>query len=133
MHGSHTNSGGRLASAPTEADGDDSDPELAFEDVECGCRVALVDTAGKLENAVELLMVSGEPVAVDIEGANLGARGQMATVQLCVEGSNDVFICDIVALGEKAFSTKRASLRVLLESADIMKLFWDCRTDAKAL
>lgn len=106
---------------------------LAFLEVECGCRVAIVDTSNKLETVLDLFSVSGAPVAVDIEGANLGATGKIATVQLCVQGSNDVFICDIVSLGTMAFATSRPSLRGLLESDDVLKIFWDCRTDSAAL
>jgi hypothetical protein len=109
------------------------DPELRFEDVESGCRVAVVDTPDKLETVIELHLSRGVAVAVDLEGANLGPTGALSTVQLCVEGSTDVFVCDVLSLGAAAFATHRSSLRQLLEDPTVAKLFWDVRTDAAAL
>lgn len=53
-------------------------------------------------------------------------------MQLCKEPRGIVYIVDIVALGAAAFSGPY-SLRDLLEDPTVPKLFWDCRTDGRAL
>ena len=109
------------------------DPALRFDDVQSGCRAAVVDTPDKLETVLDLHMSGGAVVAVDLEGANLGPTGTLSTVQLCVEGSSDVFVCDVLTMKAAAFATSRSSLRQLLEDPANTKIFWDCRTDAAAL
>jgi hypothetical protein len=98
---------------------------------------ALVDNPVRLRLALEALTEDGgvgEAVAVDLEGVNLGdiVDGIITSVQLCRNGRGTVYIVDLLALGKGAF-VGPYSLRDLLEDADTPKLFWDCRTDGRAL
>lgn len=76
-------------------------------------------------------LMSETIVAVDLEGVNLGRRGEICLVQLsCSDGR--VFLFDICALGEDAFISD-ISLRSILEDEAITKLMFDCRSDGDAL
>ena len=95
---------------------------------------ALVDAPGAaLEEAVAA--VSASPVlALDTEGVRLSRTGQLTLLQLGTD--TRVFVFDVLALGDAAFSTAppgAASLRQVLEDAARTKLVWDVRRDADAL
>jgi hypothetical protein len=93
----------------------------------------VVDNPVRLRLAFEALE-GAEAVAVDLEGVNLGdaISGIITSVQLCQSARGVVYIFDLLALGACAFQGPY-SLRELLQDPNIPKLFWDCRTDGRAL
>ncbi|KAK4698254.1 exonuclease 3'-5' domain-containing protein 1, partial [Phenoliferia sp. Uapishka_3] len=80
---------------------------------------------------------TGKSIAVDCEGENLSRTGRLCLLQLFVEGSDTIWIVDIVELGDQAFSDvpegSSRSLQVILRDPRVEKLFWDVRCDANAL
>jgi exonuclease 3'-5' domain-containing protein 1 len=72
----------------------------------------------------------------DIEGVNLGRHGSMSLVSLYVAPQSTTYIIDVHILGAEAFQvvdTNNNSLKDILESADIPKVFFDIRNDSDAL
>lgn len=91
-------------------------------------------------------------IYVDSEGPDLGRDGDISLLQMFLvtgaentmpDGSSSpekpvgkVWLVDIFTLKETAFSTAGAyskTLRDLLQSKSIRKIFWDCRADIEAL
>lgn len=73
---------------------------------------------------------------IDLEGNNLCRYGTVSIMQVFVAPHNHVYLLDITALGEKAFSTETGdcmTLRSVLESSSIPKAFFDVRNDSDAL
>lgn len=71
----------------------------------------------------------------DIEGVNLGRHGSISLVSLYVAPQSTTHIIDVQILGAKAFQsvdTNNNSLKDILESADIPKVFFDIRNDSDA-
>lgn len=82
--------------------------------------------------------VQGPPasIAVDIEGVRLCREGKVSIVQLLKEGGDTIWLLDVTTLGNIAFEHEDGegrSIKKILESADIVKLFYDVRNDADAL
>lgn len=69
-------------------------------------------------------------IAIDLEGVDFGREGQITLLQI---GTNKdtVFCFDILALGDSIFS--KEYLGQILNSENICKLCYDCRTDADVL
>ncbi|KAF8986380.1 hypothetical protein BDQ17DRAFT_1376178, partial [Cyathus striatus] len=77
-----------------------------------------------------------EAIAVDLEGINLSREGRISIMQITAEGSSTVWLIDITTLDATAFNHVDAngrSLKGVLESLDIMKAFYDVRSDSDAL
>lgn len=75
-------------------------------------------------------------VFVDLEGVNLGRRGAVAIMQLLIPPSPTVYLVDVHVLGPRAFEVtvdNESSLRSMLESQTIFKVFFDIRNDSDAL
>lgn len=56
---------------------------------------------------------------LDLEGNNLGRNGSLTMIQVLVYPRNHVYLIDVLALGEKAFSTKGSNgdtFKEILES-----------------
>lgn len=73
---------------------------------------------------------------VDLEGVNLGRHGTISIMQILVPPTPLVFLIDVIALGEKAFTTTEKggrSLRNVLENKRIGKVFFNVRMDSDAL
>lgn len=73
---------------------------------------------------------------LDLEGVNLSRQGSISILQIHVAPHNRSFLIDIHALGHKAFETSDKldrSLRIILESEIIPKVFFDVRNDSDAL
>ncbi|XP_067947533.1 uncharacterized protein [Watersipora subatra] len=87
----------------------------------------LVETVGKVETAIKDLR-EHSLLSVDCEGVRLGREGELCLLQVAT--SSKIYLFDIVALKEKAFST---GLKDILESSTITKLLYDCREDCNAL
>ncbi|KAL6900428.1 hypothetical protein GGI43DRAFT_48876 [Trichoderma evansii] len=72
----------------------------------------------------------------DVEGTNLGRNGTIAIISLFVLPNASTYIIDIYTLGSAAFTTKgrrEYTLRSILESPNISKVFFDVRNDSDAL
>ncbi|KAJ7791727.1 ribonuclease H-like domain-containing protein [Mycena olivaceomarginata] len=75
-------------------------------------------------------------IAVDLEGVALCRSGILCIMQLKASESDTVWLVDIVTLRASAFDvigTSGKSLRAMLESHSIKKLFFDVRNDSDAL
>lgn len=89
-----------------------------------------IDTVAGVDAAVAALR-GAEAIAVDLEGIDLGQAGRIATLQLCGEDRDRVYIIDVATLGADAFTP---GLRELLEAPESpFKLFFDCRCDTASL
>ncbi|CAE7702209.1 Exd1 [Symbiodinium pilosum] len=90
----------------------------------------LIDTCQKCQEAVAELFQESE-VAIDIEGVDLSRAGQVCLIQMCGASMDKVFLFDIHQMQDKAF--EEGGLKQLLESPDILKVFYDVRADNDAL
>lgn len=73
---------------------------------------------------------------VDLEGINLSRHGSISILQIFVPAIENVFIVDIHTLKGEAFETRSntdMTLKVVLESSKIPKVFFDLRNDSDAL
>lgn len=73
---------------------------------------------------------------IDLEGVNLGRLGTVAILQLLMPPSPIVYLIDIHVLGAKAFEVatdENTTLKSVLESKTIFKVFFDVRNDSDAL
>ncbi|EFY96889.1 DnaQ-like (or DEDD) 3'-5' exonuclease superfamily protein [Metarhizium robertsii] len=73
---------------------------------------------------------------VDLEGIKLGRSGSVSLLSVHVAPTAKTYIIDIFKLGEEAFtatSTSGISLKNILESENIPKVFFDIRNDSNAL
>lgn len=83
-------------------------------------------------------------LSVDLEGWHLSRQGTISLVQIFVHATNVVYLVHVAVPGAAAFSTPVTAtsgifkgmpltLKTVLESSAVTKLFWDCRGDANAL
>lgn len=99
----------------------------------------MVDTTAVLSKIIGLLTgLPTEPPSlyVDLEGVNLSRHGSVSILQLYVLPSERTYLIDIHLLRDKAFSTRASSgctLKEILESSTIPKVFFDVRNDSDAL
>ncbi|SPO04166.1 uncharacterized protein DNG_06849 [Cephalotrichum gorgonifer] len=99
----------------------------------------LVDTPEAVSALVDVL--HGLPVRppslyIDIEGVNLSRQGTISILQVFVRPKSRTYLVDIHILGNKAFATPGANggtLKQILESETIPKVFFDVRNDSDAL
>lgn len=73
---------------------------------------------------------------LDLEGVNLSRHGSISILQLLVPPTGNVYIVDVHSLNHKAFSTQTpdgTTLKTILESSNIPKVFFDVRNDSDAL
>ncbi|KAK0301567.1 hypothetical protein LTR82_018244, partial [Friedmanniomyces endolithicus] len=98
-----------------------------------------LDTTAKLEKFLsELGNCDGQPprLYVDLEGNNLSRNGTLSLVTILLEPEGDVYLIDVTTLGRGAFTTAGIggrTLQAVLESKDIIKVFFDIRNDSDAL
>jgi exonuclease 3'-5' domain-containing protein 1 len=99
----------------------------------------LIDTSSLLKAFLEgLTNIEGEPPSlyVDLEGNNLSRDGTLSLVTILVEPRDKVYLIDVTTLGRDAFdvtASNGSSVRSILESDDIIKVFFDIRNDSDAL
>ena len=94
--------------------------------------IALVSFLNGLENQP----INPPSLYLDIEGVALSRHGSISIIQLFHLPQNHVFLIDVLVLQEAAFSTPNQSgttLRSILESPLVPKVFFDVRNDADAL
>jgi exonuclease 3'-5' domain-containing protein 1 len=77
-------------------------------------------------------------LSIDVEGLDLGKRhGETYLMQIYDSHTHHLYTIDILTLGHKAFQTPapagKWTLRKLLQSAWVLKLFCDIRSDSRAL
>ncbi|KAJ7176756.1 ribonuclease H-like domain-containing protein [Mycena filopes] len=73
---------------------------------------------------------------IDLEGVALCRSGTLCLVQLQASGSDTIWLVDVVVLGASAFeeeSPDGQSLKRILESHSVKKIFFDVRNDSDAL
>ena len=89
-----------------------------------------------LVDALQNLPINPPSLYLDLEGINLSRNGLISIMQIFVQPTDQVYLLDILILGENAFSTSGQSgtdLRAILQSENIPKVFFDVRNDADAL
>lgn len=99
----------------------------------------LVDTKAKLRLFLDLL--SNAPLTTshlycDLEGIRLSRHGSISIVTIYFPPLDKVYLIDVHALREFAFSTptkEGVSLKSIFESPKIVKVFFDVRNDSDAL
>lgn len=104
-----------------------------------GLQFSLVNTTDAVSDAVNVL--EGLPVAppslyVDLEGVDLSRHGTISILQIYVLPLRKTYLIDIFELRERAFNTTTVggnTLKRILESASIPKVFFDVRNDSDAL
>ncbi len=82
------------------------------------------------------LATSPPSLYLDLEGNNLSRYGSVSIVQLFVQPRQQVYLIDTCTLGSHAFTTAGSSgktLKLVLESTAIPKVFFDVRNDSDAL
>lgn len=108
--------------------------------------VQFIDTSEAIRELVDWISLQdtwlGElqpPLYIDLEGERLGRNGNISLMTLMVCPGKDIgriHIIDVHKLQDDAFQTKgrRAmTLRTILESKDVLKVFFDVRNDSDAL
>ncbi|KAL8823508.1 MAG: hypothetical protein Q9191_005794 [Dirinaria sp. TL-2023a] len=95
-----------------------------------------LDSLVSMLDALENQPTNPPSLYLDIEGIALSRHGSISIIQLFHLPHNHIFLIDIFVLQEAAFSTANrsgATLRSILESALVPKVFFDVRNDADAL
>ncbi|KAJ6005731.1 hypothetical protein N7451_003675 [Penicillium sp. IBT 35674x] len=101
--------------------------------------VTVVDTSTGMKELLEALnnLPSDPPsLYIDIEGVNLSRTGSISIMQIFVLPQRRIYLVDIHVLKDEAFSQQGPSgitLRSVLESPSIPKVFYDVRNDSDAL
>ena len=100
---------------------------------------SIVDSPAMVASLLDTLAAlptSPPSLYLDLEGTNLSRHGSISIIELFVLPQNHVYLIDVHVLGEKAFSTQSSdgrTLKVVLESPYIPKVFFDVRNDSDAL
>lgn len=101
--------------------------------------VSIVDSSTALEallDCLENIPTQPPSLYLDLEGVRLSRHGTISIMQICVLPRNQVFLVEIHVLQGKAFSIPNHSgttLKSVLESEMVPKVFFDVRNDADAL
>jgi len=99
----------------------------------------LIDTCTAIADLIDVmakLPTSPPSLYIDLEGVDLSRRGSISILQVHVSPDNRTYLIDIHTLGDEAFSITGASgqtLKGILESDSIPKVFFDVRNDSDAL
>ena len=101
----------------------------------------IVDTEDQVESflkhVTELLRTKDHQlIFVDLEGVNLSRLGTIAIMQLLLPPDPVVYLVDVHVLGARTFEVTtddETSLKSILESETIFKVFFDIRNDSDAL
>lgn len=99
---------------------------------------SLIDTEDSLRDALRSFPTVSTKLPAfyfDCEGHELGRHGTLDLLQVYVLPLQHTFVIDIYVLQDKAFTTTSGnlSLKSLLQSKDIKKVFFDVRNDSDAL
>ena len=99
----------------------------------------LIDSKESLATLIDTVvnLPSNPPsLYLDLEGINLSRHGFISIMQLMLYPQMDIYLIDIHILGSMAFTTPGSggtTLRSILESPNIPKVFFDVRNDSNAL
>ncbi|TVY15299.1 hypothetical protein LARI1_G007921, partial [Lachnellula arida] len=99
----------------------------------------LIDTPTAISNLIDALVdlpTNPPSLYIDLEGVHLSRFGSISILQLLVAPTNETYLLDVHVLGYKVFSapgTNGSTLKDILESASIPKVFFDVRNDSDAL
>jgi exonuclease 3'-5' domain-containing protein 1 len=96
----------------------------------------IVDTAEAVARLVALLMTMKQEVLfVDLEGVDLGRKGELSILQLYMASMDVVYLVDVHTLGKAAFDTadKDGSTLQSIFSGPMRKALYDVRADNDAL
>lgn len=99
----------------------------------------LVNTLAALQEFLNYLPPCNDKrpnLYIDLEGDDLCRHGTLSLVTIFVESRRNVHLIDVATLKAQAFSTAGndgRTLKSLLESKDIIKVFFDIRNDSDAL
>ena len=91
-------------------------------------RIEFIDSIEKAKRACEQLR-SFKELALDCEGVRLGKGGKLTLIQI-MANDDTIFIFDVLVLGESLFDN---GLQEILESKEISKIMFDCRSDSDSL
>ncbi|KAI6753825.1 hypothetical protein HG530_013001 [Fusarium avenaceum] len=75
-------------------------------------------------------------IFIDLEGVNLSRHGTISIMQVYHLPSKNTYLIDVYTLGDKCFSTPGSNgrtLKEILESDSVSKVFFDVRNDSDAL
>lgn len=89
-----------------------------------------------LLDSISNLPVEPPSLYIDLKGDNLGRLGSITVFSMHIAPSHTTYLLDIHSLGNAAFSTSNAhgtSLKTVLESLTIPKVFFDIRNASDAL
>ncbi|KAF4830068.1 hypothetical protein CGCTS75_v006244 [Colletotrichum tropicale] len=98
-----------------------------------------VDTTAALARAIDALSrapASPPSLYVDLEGEYLGRLGTISIIQMYLSTRQHTYLIDVQTLGAASFSeqgTNGTTLKTILESPSITKVFFDVRNDSDAL
>lgn len=104
-----------------------------------GISHCLVDTELSVRNLIQVIQslpTEAPSLYVDLEGISLSRHGSISLIAIFVHAQNFVYLVDIHTLQSAAFTTATAdgtTLKSVLESPDITKVFFDVRNDSDAL
>ncbi|PGG96351.1 hypothetical protein AJ79_09624 [Helicocarpus griseus UAMH5409] len=90
----------------------------------------------ELIDSTDSLQTSPPSLYVDLEGVNLSRHGSISILQLLNQPAGHAYLIDIYVLGKTAFTTlgkNGKTLKSILESPAIPKVFFDVRNDSNAL
>ncbi len=99
----------------------------------------LIDTSPLLKAFLDSMKdIEGEPPSLylDLEGNNLSQLGTLSLVTVLVQLRERLYLINVTTLGRDAFDVAGSdgrSLRSILESSKIIKVFFDIRNDSDAL
>ncbi|KAI1160688.1 ribonuclease H-like protein [Nemania serpens] len=101
---------------------------------------SFLDTTAAISSVVDEfsgLPSSPPSLYIDLEGVNLSRRGTISILQIHIRTTSQNYVVDVMKLGEAAFLTQGSrtvnTLKSILESPSIPKVFFDVRNDSDAL
>jgi exonuclease 3'-5' domain-containing protein 1 len=110
-------------------------PKMTIEDISC----SIVDSGESvmtLIDTIQGLPTDAPTLYVDLEGISLSRHGTISLVVIFVQRKNHVYLVDVHTLQSAAFTTATAdgaTLKSILESPTVTKVFFDVRNDSDAL
>ncbi|KAI1361222.1 ribonuclease H-like protein [Xylaria arbuscula] len=100
----------------------------------------MVDTTAAISSMVDELYglpTTPPSLYIDLEGVKLSRRGTVSILQIHVRTTGKSYLVDVKTLQNDAFSTPgactRSTLKAILESVSIPKVFFDVHRDSDAL
>ena len=91
----------------------------------------IIVTVEESLQVVEEIMSAGQPIGLDLEGVNLGPKGELTLVQVATM-AGQVSLFD-VQTNPALLSSQGCGLASLLSSENIVKVVHDCKNDSVAL